>query len=174
MTRSEYREQLQLPLLKFLEKEKLFVFEPGGQAPDTNTPAQRLKEAKIRYAVLCFGVPLRILDDPQLAEPDLDQLAPELRGRNGAAVDSELVLLPWSRQKMRLAGPLDNPGFAVTNAALLNPFRGVLMVSRLDGPDATVAGKLVDKALQAETYGLWGRAYFDLRGLTNGDLQERR
>ena len=168
MTRSEYREQLQLPLVKFLEKEKLFVFEAGGDAPDTNTPAQRLKEAKIRYAVLCFGVPLRILDDPQLEEPDLDQLRPEWRGRNGAAVDSELMLLPWSRQKMRLAGPLGNPGFAVTNAALLNPVRGVLMVSRLDGPDAAVAGALVDKAIQAETDGLWGRAYFDLRGLTNG------
>ena len=31
MTRAEYREQLQLPLLnRFLEKEKLFVFEAGG------------------------------------------------------------------------------------------------------------------------------------------------
>jgi tetratricopeptide (TPR) repeat protein len=28
--------------------------------------------------------------------------------------------------------------------------------------------RLVDKAMQAETNGLWGRAYFDLRGLTNG------
>ena len=140
MTRAEYRDQLQMPLLQFLEKEKLFVFEPGGEAPDINTPAQRLKESKIRYAVLCFGVPLRILDDPLLVEPGLDEIRPELRGRNGAAVDSELLLLPWSRQKMRLAGPLKNPGFAATNAALLNPVRGVLMVTRLDGPDATVAG----------------------------------
>jgi len=172
MTRAEYRAQLQVPLLQFLEKGKLFVFEAGGEAPDTNTPGQRLKEAKIRYAVLCFGVPLRVLEDPQLVEPDLDNLRPELRGRNGAAVDSELMLLPWSRQKLRLAGPLDNPGYGVTNAALLNPLRGVLMVCRLDGPDATVAGKLVDKAMQAETNGLWGRAYFDLRGLTNGEYKK--
>lgn len=73
---------------------------------------------------------------------------------------------------MRLAGPLDNPGFAATNAARLNPVQGVLMVTRLDGPDATVAGTLVDKAMQAETNGLWGRAYFDLRGLTNGDYKK--
>jgi uncharacterized protein (TIGR03790 family) len=167
MTRSEYRDQLQLPLLQFLEKEKLFVFEADGAEADTNSPAPKLKEAKIRYAVLCFGVPLRILDDPQLVEPESDNLQPEMRGRNGAAVDSELMLLPLSRQQLRLTGPLGNPGYAVTNAALLNPMRGILMVSRLDGPDATVAGSLVDKAIQAETNGLWGRAYFDLRGLTN-------
>ena len=172
MTRSEYREQLQVPLLQWLEKEKLFVFEPGGLAPDTNTPPQRLKESKIRYAVLCFGVPLRILNDPQLVETGSDDLAPELRSRNGAAVDSELALLPCSRQKMRLAGPLNNPYFGVTNAALLNPLRGVLIVARLDGPDSTVAGALVDKAVQAETNGLWGRAYFDLRGLTNGPFKK--
>src|SRR5208283_4279847 len=122
--------------------------------------------------VLCFGVPLRILDDPQLAEPDLEQLAPELRGRNGAAVDSELAVLPWAYQTIRLTGPLANPLFGATNAALLNPVRGILMVARLDGPDATVAGTLVDKAMQAETNGLWGRAYFDLRGLTNTEYKK--
>ena len=113
-------------------------------------------------------MPLRILEDPQLAELGWSELRAELRG-NGAAVDSELALLPWSRQKMRLAGPLKNPCYGVTNAALLNPVQGVLMVARLDGPDAKIAGSLVDKAMQAETNGLWGRAYFDLRGLTNGD-----
>ena len=171
MTRAEYRGELQMPLVKFLETEKLFVFEPGGQAPDTNTPPQRLKESKIRYAVLCYGVPLRIFEDSKLVESGLDDLAPELRSRNGAAVDSELALLPWCHQKMRLAGPLKNPCYGVTNAALLNPVRGVLIVGRLDGLDAKIAGSLVDKALQAETNGLWGRAYFDLRGLTNGDLK---
>jgi hypothetical protein len=35
-----------------------------------------------------------------------------------------------------------------------------------------VAGALVDKAMQAETNGLWGRAYFDLRGLTNGNYKK--
>jgi uncharacterized protein (TIGR03790 family) len=171
MTRSEYRGELQAPLVKYLETEKLFVFEQGGQAPDTNTPPQRLKESKIRYAVLCYGVPLRILEDPELVESGLDDLPSHLRSRNGAAVDSELALLPWCRQKMRLAGPLKNPCYGVTNAALINPVRGVLIVTRLDGPDAKIAGSLVDKAMEAETNGLWGRAYFDLRGLTNGELK---
>jgi hypothetical protein len=38
----------------------------------------------------------------------------------------------------------------------------------LDGPSREIAMHLVDKAMDAETNGLWGRAYFDLRGLTEG------
>ena len=48
----------------------------------------------------------------------------------------------------------------------LNPTNGILLVARLDGPTADIARGLVDKALQAERDGLWGRAYFDARGLT--------
>jgi tetratricopeptide (TPR) repeat protein len=47
----------------------------------------------------------------------------------------------------------------------LNPTNGILLVARLDGPSAGIANGLVDKALEAETNGLWGRAYFDARGL---------
>jgi tetratricopeptide (TPR) repeat protein len=39
------------------------------------------------------------------------------------------------------------------------------LVSRLDGPTPEIANGLVDKALIAETNGLWGRAYFDIRNL---------
>ena len=42
----------------------------------------------------------------------------------------------------------------------------MLLVARLDGPSAAIAADLVDKAMDAETDGLWGRAYFDLRGTT--------
>jgi tetratricopeptide (TPR) repeat protein len=38
-----------------------------------------------------------------------------------------------------------------------------LLVTRLDGPTPEIARGLVDKAVQAERDGLWGRAYFDLR-----------
>ncbi len=44
------------------------------------------------------------------------------------------------------------------------------MVARLDGPSADIARGLVDKALQAERDGLWGRAYFDARGLTTNEM----
>jgi uncharacterized protein (TIGR03790 family) len=47
------------------------------------------------------------------------------------------------------------------------------MVARLDGPAMAIARGLVDKALQAERDGLWGRAYFDSAALRMA-LQDRR
>jgi hypothetical protein len=55
-----------------------------------------------------------------------------------------------------------------TNASVLHPTNGLLLVTRLDGPTPEIAARLIDGALQAETNGLWGRAYIDSRGLVNG------
>lgn len=157
ITRAEFREQLQTPLLKALEERKLFTF---GES-------NKVTAAKVRYLVLCFGVPLKISHDSKLDEPAAEKI-PSAARRNEAAVDSELALLPLARAGYMLAGPLSNPHFGTTNATALHPTNGILLVARLDGPTADIARGLVDKALQAETDGLWGRAYFDARGLTNG------
>ena len=170
MTRAEYRDQLENPLLHFLEAGKFLVLEPD--AASTNSGARKLKEGKIRYAVLCYGVPLRIAEDASLKEPGEEKLRAELR-RNGAAVDSELCLLPWPDSHRMLAGFIPNPFYGATNAELLNPAHGLLLVARLDGPDAATAMALVDKAMEAETNGLWGRAYFDMRGITNGNALKK-
>jgi hypothetical protein len=63
---------------------------------------------------------------------------------------------------------MPSPFYAVTNLALFHPTNGMLMVARLDGPTPEIARGLVDKALEAEQSGLWGRAYFDGRGITTG------
>jgi uncharacterized protein (TIGR03790 family) len=159
MSRADYRDQLQHPLLQFLVDKKLIVY----PSPDAIQPSS----ARIRYVVLCYGVPLRIAEDASLVELVEAKIQSEVR-RNGAAVDSELSLLPMRDPNLRLAGPLRNPGYGVTNASWLNPTNGLLLVARLDGPTAEIARQLVDKAMDAETNGLWGRAYFDLRGLTSG------
>jgi len=169
ITRGEYRDQLENPLLHFLEAENLLVFEPD--AGSANSGARKLKETRIRYAVLCYGVPLTIAEDATLKEPGEEKMQEALR-RNRAAVDSELCLLPWPNSQRMLAGFQLNPYYGATNSALLNPAHGLLLVARLDGPDAAVARALVDKAMEAESNGLWGRAYFDLRGLTNGALKK--
>ena len=168
MTRAEYTHDLEKPFQKFLEDQKLFVFRADFESAKSkeNGLHWKLAESRIRYAVLCYGVPLRILSDTTLVEPDIEKMKPELR-RNGAAVDTELALLPLNDRKRMLAGPVSNPFYAATNAAILNPQNGVLMVARLDGPSAAIARGLVDKAIQAETDGLWGRGYFDIRGVTN-------
>jgi uncharacterized protein (TIGR03790 family) len=169
ISRLEYRENLQQPLLKFLQENKLLVYPPlaaGSEQKDVKPIA-----AKIRYAVLCYGVPLRIAEDASLDDPGAEQIPQPLR-RNGAAVDSELSTLPVLNLSVPLAGPQANPLYRRLRASSLDPTNGLLLVARLDGPSASVARALVDKALDAETNGLWGRAYFDLRGLTNGAYKE--
>ena len=168
ISRAEFRDDLQRPLAKALEKEKLWHIAARMVAATNQQPGRvdwLVQSSRIRYAVLCYGVPLKIETDPNLKEEGAEKLRPEMR-RNEAAVDSELALLPLIEQKLPLNGPLRNPVYGATNATLLGPTSGVLLVSRLDGPSAAVARGLVDKALQAESNGLWGRAYIDLRNTT--------
>lgn len=169
ISRKEFRELLQKPLLKALEKHGLFRVSSEiipATRDRTGDVIQKLAAARVRYATLCYGVPVRILRDADLSEPGVDKVREELR-RNEAAVDSELAILPLMWRNLPLYGPLNNPVYGATNAAVIHPTNGVLMVARLDGPSLQIARGLVDKAMEVETNGLWGRAYFDVRGLTN-------
>jgi uncharacterized protein (TIGR03790 family) len=167
ISRAEFRDSLQKPLAKAISSRKLWRIGSQIAKVESNQPPKvefTVVESKIRYAVLCYGIPLRVAPDPGLKELETEQLRPELK-RNEACVDSELALLPEIEQKLPLAGPLRNPVYGVTNAALLHPTNGVLLVTRLDGVDPEIARGLVRKAIQAETDGLWGRAYIDLRNI---------
>jgi uncharacterized protein (TIGR03790 family) len=173
MTRAEYRDDLEKPLLKKLDREKLLVFRSEIKPASSNAPGQvieRVVDFKVRYLVLCYGVPSKITQDEKLIEPNMERMPLELR-RNEAAVDSELCLLPAARQNYPLTGILRNPVFGATNSAIMTPRNGVFIVARLDGPTVDIAKGLVDKALQGEREGLWGRAYFDSRGLTYGSYK---
>ncbi len=168
VSREEFHERLQVPLIKMLAEKGLFTLKAvEASAQETGQITNGVVKSRIRYAVLCYGLPLKIAEDADLREPGAERVQTELR-RNGAAVDSELACLPLLAGNMSLTGPVPNPFYGVTNASLLNPTNGLLLVTRLDGPTAAIARGLVDKAVEAETYGLLGRAYFDLRGLTNG------
>lgn len=170
ISRADYTAQLEKPLLQALLDRQLFTLVPSNEirpSPNPRQPQSRVQSAKVRYAALCYGVPTRILESPDLVESGLDELPAPAR-RNGAAVDSELACLPMAEPR-RLTGPLLNPWFGATNAWALHPTNGLLLVSRLDGPSPDIARRLVDLAQEAETNGLWGRAYFDSRGITNGE-----
>lgn len=171
MSRAEFRDSLQLPLAAKLEGDGLWKFAKTTVPATNGQPARvfrRVVDSKIRYAVLCYGVPLKIAPDPDWQETPNTNMPAQLR-RNEAAVDSELAWLPLIEFKPPLTGPLPNLFYGTTNAATLNPTNGILLVSRLDGPTADIARGLVDKTLQAERDGLWGRAYFDARGLPKTD-----
>ena len=165
ISREVFAEKLQRPLWQELKERGLIVYESGGELRRQRTQP-KFSAASIRYLVLCYGVPVKISRDSGLKEEGVEKLPPELQPRNEAAVDSELALLPVLPGQPTLAGPLPNPLFAQTNSAALSPTNGILMTARLDGPSAELAKGLVDKAILGEQKGLWGRAYFDLRGIS--------
>ncbi|HTA94499.1 MAG TPA: TIGR03790 family protein [Verrucomicrobiae bacterium] len=167
MSRAEFHDSLQLPLAKRLEDDGLWEFATTTYPATNGQPEHAVNHvvvSKIRYAVLCYGVPLKIAPDSGVHEAIAEKRPPEFR-RNEASVDSELAWLPLVKIDFPLSGPFPNWIYCVTNAAALNPTNGILLVARLDGPTAEIARGLVDKAIEAETDGLWGRAYFDARGL---------
>jgi uncharacterized protein (TIGR03790 family) len=172
ISRAEFHDTLQVPLAKKLEADGLWKFGSVTVAATNDQPKRKIihvSKSKIRYAVLCYGVPLKIRADPDLHEVVPEKMQAVLR-RNEASVDSELAWLPLSRTpSFTLTGPLANWVYGSTNLASLDPTNGILLVARLDGPSAMIAGKLVDKSIQAERDGLWGRAYFDARGIARSD-----
>jgi uncharacterized protein (TIGR03790 family) len=180
ITREDFTDFLQQPLAEKLAATGLWKFGPvdfpanGGQPAHTD---ERVVSSKIRYAVLCYGVPLKIAPSSNLEgymdkfiEKFADESTREKLRHNEAAVDSELAWLPLVKMKVPLTGPLMNPFYLCTNRAALNCTNGILLVSRLDGPTPEIASGLVDKALAAESNGLWGRAYFDTRNLPTNDV----
>ena len=171
MSRTDFRDKLQKPILDWLVKEKLFTLNPQPAPAKPDPGYHYVTAARIRYIVLCYGVPLKVLRDVNLKEEGDDKMQEALRGRNEAAVDADLALLPSGIGTLPLNGPIPNPFAQNTNGALLHPTNGIVLVARLDGPMVEIANKLVDKAMQAEAEGLWGRCYFDARGLTNTDYK---
>ena len=168
ITRSEFETKLEQPLWNELRSRKLLVYDENPPVNSATSAAQRcnLVSAKVRYIVLCYGVPLKIDPDPSLKEDATQKLVPELK-RNEAAVESELILLPMLDQKFPLTGPVINPLHNATNRAQFHPTNGVMIVTRVDGPSPEIAMGLVDKALEAEKNGLWGHVYVDTRGVTD-------
>jgi uncharacterized protein (TIGR03790 family) len=170
VSRAEFREKLDQPLRKLFADRKWIETKEELVTASTNTPGgvfQRPIRASVRYLVLCYGVPLKVGADSSIVESFPTDARPELR-RNDAAVDSELCLLPRDPKSYPLTGLIGNPFHGLTNAALLHPTNGLLLVARLDGPTPAIARQLVDQALFAERNGLWGRAYFDARGINDG------
>ena len=168
ITRADFTEFLQKPLADRLVAAGLWRFaevavrDANGRVATTEI---HVVESKIRYAVLCYGMPLKIEATSLPDEFEQKVMRNEFR-HNEAAVDSELAWLPLLKTRIPLTGPLVNPLYLCTNRAALNCANGLLLVARLDGPTMEIANQLVDKSIIAENTGLWGRAYFDARGLT--------
>ena len=165
ITRREFHDDVQEPILRFLTRQGLLSQRPGsindpvlGKLPTLETVA-----SKVTVLALIYGVPLRIESDPSIAEKTQPGRPKEMN-RNEAAVDSELALLPTIG--LPLAGALRNPFFDIPAPQFGPPLnREMLLVGRLDGPTPVVVRRMIDDALRVEQSGLHGRAYFDARGI---------
>jgi uncharacterized protein (TIGR03790 family) len=80
-----------------------------------------------------------------------------------ACVDSELMLLWWPAYP--LDRWVDNPLYMRASEAYRKSKPPVVLVSRLDGPSADIAKRLVDDAIEAEKNGLKGKVVIDARGI---------
>jgi uncharacterized protein (TIGR03790 family) len=90
------------------------------------------------------------------------EIASAHRADSSAAVDSEIALV--TAGDYPLAGWLPNPLFLGNrNKDPAIDASRTLMVSRLDGPTAAIARRIIDDALAAEAQGLSGTACFDAR-----------
>ena len=153
VTREQFDAMLWKPLLEFLSRwgGRLDVALPDG------TVELRLGRRRPKYLVPVYGVPVKVTGYEDVKTMYMSR---------AAAVDSELALLPGRKHK--LVGGLANPYFGAA-VPFGPPFdAGMVLVSRLDGPTAAIARRLVDDAVWAEANGLKGRAYIDTRGLTKG------
>lgn len=169
ITRGDYERQLQGPLASELSTRGLWRVREELVPATESRPGRivtRVTESKVRTLVICYGVPLRVLEDPTRKDPEVSSL-PEGFRRNEAAVDAELTVLPLLLAGHPIGGPMANPFFGMTNTARLGATEGLLVVGRLDGPSAALAAALVDRAVEAERSGLWGRVYVDLRAATD-------
>src|ERR1700690_3167378 len=69
MSRDDFRDTLQLPLARRLKSDGLWQFGSVTNAAAKGEPQRverRVVASKIRYVVLCYGVPLKIARDPNL------------------------------------------------------------------------------------------------------------
>lgn len=159
ISRGTYERELAAPLRQALRVRRLVApaeGAPGGAAP--------------QYLVCMRGVPLRIRSTwSELAEKLRDPRAAGLR-RSEAAVESELALLLHAPYELR--GPFPNPLFGEAPDSRGPPGgHGLLLVTRLDAPDEATVRRMIADSLQAEYYGLHGRAYFDAAASTLDDYQ---
>lgn len=126
ISRADFKTKLQQPLADALATNHLWQFAdvvvPAGKFVSQHTN-HVVVASKIRYLLLCYGVPARIPEEPGAPEPAATNWQAPLR-INTAAVDSELTWLPLARMHFPLFGPMVNWVHGATNEASLAPPTG--------------------------------------------------
>jgi len=162
ISRADYDNTIATPLREIFNKR-------GWWKTEADLINGRVTSNNIKYLALIRGIPLRIASVPAGEYPG-DKPAPEGSSfvPNEAAVDSELAVLGLATRQ--ITGPLKNPAFQGPPPPPAEPASWLLRVCRLDAPEPVTVRRMIDDSLAAEKTGLWGFAYIDARGLTEGGL----
>lgn len=154
--RETYDEKIAGPLRKtFLAK--------GWWKTEADIASGQVVESRIRYVAVMRGVPLKIA--PAANYPG-DKPAPGALNHNEAAVDSELAALGLGSRQ--ISGFVENPAFTGPGRPAHPAVPWLLRVCRLDAATPDTVRRMIRDGLAAEKEGLWGFAYVDSRGLTEG------
>lgn len=157
--RVEYDKTISEPLRRKFEESGWWKIESDMSG------RKRVVSNQIRFVVLMRGIPLKIREVSNY--PGDVRLPTEDGDTNEAAVDSEVAALGY--YSSQISGFINNPYYR-------NPKRitdpGVdprmMVVARLDGPDAADVRRMIKDSVKAETEGLRGRVYIDARGIYSG------
>jgi uncharacterized protein (TIGR03790 family) len=151
ISRDEYDMMIRNPLRAVFKERKWWTLHEPRNGATTVT------SNSIRFVALMKGLPLKIRPADNYSG-DKPGAAP-VGNRNDASIDSEIAALgAFSDQ---ISGALPNPYFQSYRAIAELENSAVLLVCRLDAPDAATVRRMIVDAIETEKNGLWGRAYVD-------------
>ncbi len=164
MSREQYEQLIRKPLFEMFVRRgwwKLAQSQVKDPISAKEVPAMIVGESGVRVICLMRGIPFQIRRDQQ---------NPQNTKEDEASVDSELCHLGMVRQP--LEGALRNPYFDQgMRFQMFQGAPGLVLVGRLDAPDADTVKRMIDDAIKTEQTGLLGRAVIDLAQKT-GAYQE--
>jgi uncharacterized protein (TIGR03790 family) len=161
-----YRDTVRNPILKELISRNL-INAIEGETDEFGRETVYLFANKIRYIVLCYGVPTKFGhgggDDSEMVARFfkgraglINTFRNEHLSRQGASIDSALALLLV--RNAPFSGIVPNPLF---NKEVPPIAEDIFRVTRLDGPSPEAVIRMIKNAIEGEQRGLRGRAYVD-------------
>ncbi len=161
ISRAEYDTTIAAPLCQAFEEHEWWKVRQTAEGD------KRVEALTIHFVALIKGVPLKIR--ATAAYPEDEPGPGPVESRNEASVDSELSALPlFSGQ---ISGALTNRFFQTYKPIRDFADMPILLVTRLDAPDATRVRKMITDAIETEKSGLWGRAFVDAAHLSNAGFE---
>lgn len=163
ISREQYRNTIEQPLRTLFESRNWWTTRTGFE------DKPEVIGSHIRFVALIRGLPLKVRSVIQAPAPD--QTPPPrpnnedpVRRMDEASVDSEIAALGAFREDN--FGTIPNPYFRRFSPILDSAVTaGLLLVCRLDAPDAATVRRMIDDSLHAEENGLFGWALIDRRSI---------